>query len=255
MIENVIASLLDIMVKLRDPDTGCPWDQLQTFQSIAPYAIEEAYEVADAIERNNMSDLQDELGDLLLQVVFHSQIAEDAGIFDFGDVVSAICDKMVRRHPHVFGDTKVGSASKLKLNWEEIKSGERLLNNDKSALSGVAIALPALLRAQKIQKRAARVGFDWPDIAGAQDKLTEEIAELSEAQNETDRFEEMGDLLFAVVNVARHYSIDAEAALKAGTKKFEARFRYMEQIAGDAFAETSLAGKEHLWQCAKDAKL
>jgi nucleoside triphosphate diphosphatase len=251
-----IKPLLDVMVKLRDPVKGCPWDVEQDFGTIAPYTIEETYEVADAIDRNDMNDLKDELGDLLLQVVFHSQIAQEAGHFDFGDVVASICDKMIRRHPHVFGNVAVVDAEAVKANWEDIKSSERHeQDKNTSALSGVARALPALLRAQKIQKRAARTGFDWPDVFGAKEKLNEEITELSEAKSEVERFEEMGDLLFAAVNVARHYSIDAEAALKTGTAKFEARFCHMEQSAGDAFENLSLSEKEALWLQAKDAKL
>ncbi len=247
-----ISALLEIMARLRDPETGCPWDVDQDFASIAPYTIEEAYEVADAIERTDMADLKDELGDLLLQVVFHSQMATEAGHFNFADVVDAICDKMVRRHPHVFGAQTAADAKAVKLNWEEVKATERQAKQaDSSALSGVAVALPALLRAQKIQKRAARTGFDWPDITGANDKLAEEIAELSDAQGDAERFDEMGDVLFAAVNMARHHGIDAEAALKAGTAKFERRFRHMEQSAGEAFQALSLADKEALWIAAK----
>lgn len=250
---NEIKPLLDIMKRLRNPDDGCPWDIAQDFSSIAPYTIEEAYEVADAIDRGDMDDLKDELGDLLLQVVFHSQMANEAGHFDFGDVVAGICDKMTRRHPHVFGDVKAPDSDAVKANWEDIKSSERKDKSDQtSALSGVANALPALLRAQKIQKRAARTGFDWPDVSGATEKLAEEITELSEAKSEADRFEEMGDLLFAAVNVARHYGIDAEAALKAGTAKFEARFHQMENLAGADFASMSLEQKEALWVKAKE---
>ncbi len=252
MQSNVINPLLDIMIRLRNPETGCPWDVAQDFSSIAPYTIEEAYEVADAIDRNDMDDLKEELGDLLLQTVFHSQIAQEAGHFNFGDVVTAICDKMIRRHPHVFGDENAIDCDAVKTNWEDIKSNERQSKeNQHSALSGVAKALPALLRAQKIQKRAACTGFDWPDVSGANDKLIEEIKELSEASNGSERFEEMGDLLFAAVNVARHYGIDAEAALKAGTLKFEHRFHQMENIAGNTFESLSLSQKEDLWLDAK----
>lgn len=248
-----IKSLIDIMAKLRNPDAGCPWDIAQDFSTIAPYTIEEAYEVVDAIERNDMNDLKDELGDLLLQVMFHSQMASEAGYFDFGNVVSGICDKMKRRHPHVFGGLTDCSADAVQSNWEVIKSSERQNKPlHKSALSGVANALPALLRAQKIQKRAARTGFDWPDVSGAKDKLLEEVAELAAATGPQRQFEEMGDLLFAAVNVARHYGIDAEAALKAGTRKFESRFSHMEQSAGDAFEAMSLNEKETLWLEAKN---
>jgi nucleoside triphosphate diphosphatase len=262
MTASNIQPLLEIMAKLRDPESGCPWDVEQNFASIAPYTIEEAYEVADAIERNDLDALKDELGDLLLQVVFHSQMASEGGTFHFGDVVQSICDKMIRRHPHVFGDTEADNPAAVVTNWESIKAAERAekansdqAEGDNSALSGVAIALPALLRAQKIQKRAARTGFDWPDVSGAEDKLREEIDELRGAASDEDRFEEMGDLLFAAVNIARHHGIDAEAALKAGTQKFERRFRSMERQAGEAFAAMSLDEKEEQWQIAKQDKL
>ena len=248
----VIARLSDIMAKLRDAENGCPWDVEQDFASIAPYTIEEAYEVADAIERDDMADLKDELGDLLLQVVFHSQMASEARHFTLQQVIDGICDKMIRRHPHVFGDGDADDASDVVRNWEQIKAAERAgKSEDSSALAGVALALPALLRAQKIQKRAARTGFDWPDISGAQAKLDEEIVELQQADTDHHRLEEMGDLLFAAVNIARHHDIDAEAALKAGTAKFERRFRSMERRAGDEFAGMSLEQKEEQWQIAK----
>jgi nucleoside triphosphate diphosphatase len=247
-----IQSLIDIMSRLRDPKSGCPWDIQQNFSSIAPYTIEEAYEVSDAIERNDMDSLKDELGDLLLQVVFHSKMAEEIGAFEFNDVVTAICEKMVRRHPHVFDDVTAESADEVISNWEEIKANERSKkNSDESALSAVALALPALLRAQKIQKRASRTGFDWPSIEGANAKLTEEIAELAQAKSAEEQFDEMGDLLFAAVNVSRHLGIDAEAALKAGTAKFERRFRHMENAAATPFPELSIDEKEMLWLNAK----
>lgn len=251
-----IKTLIDIMAQLRDPDGGCPWDLEQNFASIAQYTIEEAYEVTDAIERLDYPDLKDELGDLLLQIVFHSQMATEQNLFNFGDVVEAICDKMTRRHPHVFGhvsgDKTISGSSSVAKNWETIKADERELKDEKGgALSGVARALPALARAQKIQKRAARVGFDWPDISGATAKLHEEIEELKDAKSEAERFEEFGDLLFAAVNMARHLDIDAEAALKAGTAKFENRFQAMEEIAGDGFSELSLDAKERLWTTVK----
>jgi nucleoside triphosphate diphosphatase len=247
-----ITSLLEIMARLRDKETGCPWDVEQDFASIAPYTIEEAYEVSDAIDRADYDDLKDELGDLLLQVVFHSQMASEQKLFDFDDVVDAICTKMVNRHPHVFKQSGTISAGDVKTNWETIKAQERE-NKDKlnSTLSGVALALPALLRAQKIQKRAARIGFDWPDINGAAAKFREEIDELKNASNADEQFEEYGDLLFAAVNMARHLNIDAEAALKAGTAKFERRFMVMERIAGTEFVGLSLEEKEALWQRAK----
>ncbi|MFC4292070.1 nucleoside triphosphate pyrophosphohydrolase [Sphingorhabdus arenilitoris] len=250
--ENPMQTLLSIMAKLRDPRGGCPWDLEQDFASIAPYTIEEAYEVADAIERGDIDALKDELGDLLLQVVFHSQMAAELGHFDIDDVAQAISDKMIRRHPHVFGNEDADDPAKVVSNWEAIKAAERAdKDTDQSALAGVALALPALLRAQKIQKRAARIGFDWPDVAGAVLKLSEEIDELHSAQTEAERFEEMGDLLFAAVNVARHHGIDAEAALKAGTAKFERRFRAMEQNAGEEFAAMTLDEKEAEWQAVK----
>jgi nucleoside triphosphate diphosphatase len=247
-----ISPLLEIMARLRDSETGCPWDLQQNFASIAPYTIEEAYEVSDAIDRADYDDLKDELGDLLLQVVFHSQMASEQNLFNFGDVVEAICTKMISRHPHVFEKGNAISAKDVKTNWETIKAQERK-DKDKlnSALSGVALALPALLRAQKIQKRAARVGFDWPDINGAVAKFHEEIDELKNANNSDEQFEEYGDLLFAAVNMARHLNIDAEAALKAGTAKFERRFKTMERIARKEFDGLPLDKKEALWLRAK----
>jgi nucleoside triphosphate diphosphatase len=249
-----IALLYDIMVQLRDPDVGCPWDLEQDFSSIAPYTIEEAYEVADAIERNDLDALKDELGDLLLQVVFHSQMAAEQNAFTLHEVIAGICDKMIRRHPHVFGGESADHADAVVVNWESIKAEERSANPDRSALSGVALALPALLRAQKIQKRAARTGFDWPDIEGAKAKIYEEIQEIETATSANERTEEIGDLLFAVVNMCRFLDVDAETALKAGTAKFERRFRAMEMAAGEAFAKLPLDDKEALWQRAKQSE-
>lgn len=246
-----ITPLTDIMARLRDRDTGCPWDIAQNFATIAPYTIEEAYEVADAIERNDLDALKDELGDLLLQVVFHSQMASEQSAFTLQDVVSGICDKMVRRHPHVFGDISA-TTHDVADNWEAIKAAERSDNDDNSALAGVALALPALLRAQKIQKRAARTGFDWPDQSGARDKIIEELDEVSEATTAEHVAEEIGDLLFAVVNFARFHKVDAEDALKQASTKFERRFRDMELSAGDAFVDLSLEQKEELWRQAKE---
>ena len=244
----MIEELRDIMARLRDPQTGCPWDVDQDFATIAPYTIEEAYEVADAIERGDMAALRDELGDLQLQVVFHARMAEEAGAFDLKDVLAAISAKMIRRHPHVFGD---GSSP----GWEEIKAAERAgKSEDASALAGVAGALPALLRAEKLQKRAARTGFDWPDPEGAREKVIEEMDEVREATSDAHRFEELGDLLFAVVNWARKLGIDPEAALRTANGKFEKRFRAMEDMAGDAFAGLSLDEKEALWVRAKRQK-
>ncbi|WP_371930432.1 nucleoside triphosphate pyrophosphohydrolase [Sphingorhabdus sp.] len=245
-----ITPLTDIMARLRDPQTGCPWDLEQDFSTIAPYTIEEAYEVADAIENNDLDALKDELGDLLLQVVFHSQMASEIGEFDFNDVVRSICDKMVRRHPHVFGAHDAPTHS-IPDNWESIKAIEREAGSDSSALAGVACALPALLRAQKIQKRAARTGFDWPDQSGARDKIIEELEEVATATSAEHVAEEIGDLLFAVVNFARFHEVDAETALKSANAKFERRFRDMEDSAGDQFTSLSLDEKEDLWQQAK----
>lgn len=236
-----IAPLLDIMARLRNPDAGCPWDIEQDFATIAPYTIEEAYEVADAIERGDMEGLRDELGDLLFQAVFHARIAEEADHFDFSDVIASICAKMIRRHPHVFGDDKV------RPDWEALKATERQSSPDASALAGVAVSLPALLRAEKIQKRAARTGFDWPDPSGALDKIYEEIEEVQSATSERHRVDEVGDLLFAMVNWARHLGVDPEAALRGATSKFERRFRTMESIAGDDFQALNLGEKEALW--------
>lgn len=247
--EPPIARLRAIMARLRDPDHGCEWDSVQTFATIAPYTIEEAYEVADAIERGDLAELKDELGDLLLQVVFHARMGEETGAFDFDDVVTAISDKMARRHPHIFGDAAQGGHHL----WEEVKAAERNAKGQASALDGVAIGLPALLRAEKLQKRAARTGFDWPDPSGARAKIDEELAEVETASDET-RTEEVGDLLFAVVNWARKLDIDPEAALRAANAKFDRRFRAMEDAAGDAFAGLSLDDKEALWIDAKRAR-
>lgn len=247
-----IAPLHLIMARLRDPLTGCPWDLAQNFATIAPYTIEEAYEVADAIERDDPEALKDELGDLLLQVVFHSQMATEAGQFRLQDVIDGICDKMVRRHPHIFADVTADDADQVVQNWEDIKALERSASSpDNSALAGVAKALPALLRAQKIQRRAARTGFDWPDASGARDKILEEMQEVESAASQPEIAEEIGDLLFAVVNFARFYDVDAEGALKAANSKFERRFRDMEEAAGPAFPALSLDDKEALWQKAK----
>ncbi len=246
-----ITPLASIMARLRSPNDGCPWDLEQNFASIAPYTIEEAYEVADAIERNDMDALQDELGDLLLQVVFHSQMASEQGSFDLQEVIEGICDKMVRRHPHVFGDTDADTPSAVVANWESIKAEERSQKLDDSALAGVALALPALLRAQKIQKRAARTGFDWPDVEGAKAKIFEELKEVEAASSHAELIDEIGDLFFAVVNLARFHDVDAESALKQANAKFERRFRAMETRAGNGFAALSLDEKEDQWQAVK----
>jgi ATP diphosphatase len=240
--------LRQIMRRLRDPMSGCEWDTVQTFETIAPYTIEEAYEVADAIARDDMDALADELGDLQLQVVFHAQMAEEAGHFTLEDVIARICDKMERRHPHIFGDMEHGGHHL----WEEIKAAERQKSTDNSALAGVALALPALERAAKLQRRAARVGFDWPDTSGPRAKIDEELAELDAETDHQRMLEELGDLLFAVVNLARHLNIEPEAALREASRKFEQRFREMEKTAG--FAELSLDEKEELWVAAKKAQ-
>ncbi len=237
--------LLSIMARLRGP-SGCEWDCAQTFATIAPYTIEEAYEVADAIERGDIDHLRGELGDLLLQVVFHARMAEEAGHFDFADVARAIADKMEARHPHIFGDATTSPG------WEALKAAERDLSGTQSALDGVATALPALLRAEKLQRRAARTGFDWPDATGPAEKIVEETNELIEASDDT-RAEEAGDLLFAAVNLVRAYGLAPEDALRAANIKFERRFRAMEALAGghEPFASLSLDEQESLWQRVK----
>lgn len=237
--------LVSIMRRLRDPKTGCEWDSAQNFATIAPYTIEEAYEVADAIARGDMEDLADELGDLQLQVVFHATMAEEEGHFTLDDVFSRISAKMERRHPHIFGDATEGGHHL----WEIIKEAERKEKDDPSVLAGIALALPALERAQKLQKRAARTGFDWPDESGPRAKIVEELDEISAARSDAEREEEVGDLLFAVVNLARFLKIDAEEALRKANRKFEKRFRTIEQAEG--FAALPLDAKEALWQAAK----
>ena len=238
--------LAAIMRRLRDPERGCEWDREQTFATIAPYTIEEAYEVADAIDRNDMDALADELGDLQLQVVFHAQMADEAGQFTLEDVIARICDKLERRHPHVFGDAQHSPG------WEELKAVERTKAPDASALAGVALALPALERAAKLQRRAARVGFDWPDPSGPRAKIDEELSELDAESDHQRRLEELGDLLFAVVNLSRHLNIEPEAALREANRKFERRFRAIEATEG--FSGLSLDEKEALWAAAKKAQ-
>ena len=240
--------LRKIMRRLRDPVSGCEWDTVQTFETIAPYTIEEAYEVADAIARKDMDALADELGDLQLQVVFHAQMAEEAGLFALEDVLNRISDKMERRHPHIFGNAEHGGHHL----WEIIKAEERAANPDKSALAGVALALPALERAAKLQRRAARVGFDWPDVSGPRAKIDEELAELDAETDHDRKLDELGDLLFAVVNLARHLNVEPEAALREANYKFEKRFRAIEQEPG--FADLPLDEKEALWVKAKKAQ-
>jgi ATP diphosphatase len=254
-----IEKLLEIMRRLRDPDSGCPWDLQQDFSTIAPYTIEEAYEVADAIEREDWDELRSELGDLLFQVAFYAQMATERGYFRFDDAVRDINDKMVRRHPHVFGDVEARDSEAIHGRWEDIKAEERSAKGDQSALAGVAKALPALIRAQKLGKRAARVGFDWPDKKGVQLKIQEEIVELDEAIGTRDKEkveDELGDLLFAVVNLARHLDVDAEMALSRANYKFDSRFRCMEDAIDAEGLDMRRLGLEVLeqrWRIAKKA--
>ena len=253
--------LLEIMRRLRDPNTGCPWDIEQTFATIAPYTIEEAYEVADAIERQAWEELKAELGDLLFQSVFHAQMAEDEGLFAFDDVVRAIADKMVARHPHVFGDeSRDKSAEQQTVDWERVKAAERAAKAETGVLDGVAVGLPALLRAVKLQKRAARVGFDWPSTDEVLDKIMEESRELVEARDtltEAEQFEEFGDLLFVMANLGRHLNIDPEAALRAANAKFTRRFAHIEAAlatTGRKPDDSNLAEMDALWDAAKAAE-
>jgi nucleoside triphosphate diphosphatase len=257
---RTIPDLLAIMARLRDPQHGCPWDREQTFETVAPYTIEEAYEVADAIDRRDYDHLRDELGDLLLQVVFHARMAEEARLFAFGDVVEAICDKLVRRHPHVFGEARVESAEAQSTHWEALKAAERAGqgDTDASALAGVSRGMPEWQRALKLQKKAARVGFDWPDVAPVFDKLHEEIeevrAEFGSGADPARLTDEIGDVLFVCVNLARHAGADVSQALRHANAKFERRFRRMEALAAEAggtLAGRSLAEQDALWDRAK----
>ena len=248
-----IDRLLAIMARLRDPDRGCPWNREQNFATIAPYTIEEAYEVADAIEREDMTALKDELGDLLLQVVFHARMAEEAGLFAFDDVAQVIADKMERRHPHVFGDAEIASIAAQNEAWEAHKAAEREAKGEAaSVVEGVAIALPALVRAAKISRRAARIGFDWPDADSVIDKIEEELDEIEDAID--DRAppaaleEEIGDLLFATANLARKLDIEPETALRRATAKFERRFRRVETLTAERGIGRNLDALEALWQ-------
>lgn len=256
-----VARLREIMRRLRDPETGCPWDIEQNFDSIAPYTIEEAYEVADAIERRAWDELRGELGDLLLQTVYHAQMAEEAGHFGFEDVAKGVADKMVARHPHVFGtESRDKTAAEQTRDWEAQKAQERALRDRGGVLADVALGLPALMRAEKLQKRAARVGFDWPDIAQVLDKLTEEATELAEARDGMGPeaiFEEYGDLLFVVVNLGRHLKVDAEAALRAANAKFTRRFEAIESrlaAEGRRPEQATLAEMDAIWNAAKAAE-
>jgi ATP diphosphatase len=252
-----VARLLDVMDRLRDPESGCPWDLEQDFRSIAPYTIEEAHEVADAIERGDMEQLRDELGDLLFQVVFHARLAREQGAFAFADVAAGVADKLIRRHPHVFGDGESLDADEQTEAWEAIKARERAEAGLTSAIDGVSGGLPPLRRAAKLQKRAARVGFDWPDPAPVLAKIREEVDELEREleSGDADRIEdELGDVLFAVANLARKADLDADAALRRTNLKFERRFRAMEaeaQADGRRFDELDLDAQEALWQRVK----
>src|SRR3954453_17322351 len=254
-----IDRLLAIMARLRDPDRGCPWDREQNFATIAPYTIEEAYEVADAIEREDMTALKDELGDLLLQVVFHARMAEEAGLFGFDDVAEAIADKMERRHPHVFGDAEIASVAAQNEAWEAHKEAERHASGGaESVVDGVALALPALLRAAKISRRAARIGVDWPDAGAVIPKIAEEIAEieaeLAGAARQAAVEEEVGDLLFAAANLARKLSVEPATALRRPTAKFERRFRALEMLAKQRGTGGDLDALETLWRQVKAAE-
>jgi ATP diphosphatase len=268
-----ITRLLEIMAALRTPGTGCPWDLEQNFASIAPYTLEEAYEVVDAIERGDLADLRDELGDLLLQVVFHARMAEEQGAFAFGDVVEAITRKLIRRHPHVFGSITDLAPEEVKRLWDSIKAEEKAQRKAERAklglppeaheagfLGGIPTALPALTRAQKLTTKAAKVGFDWPDAAQVIDKIHEELDEVKEAASSKDRDkieDEIGDLLFSVTNLARHFGIDPERALRRTNAKFERRFSAIEQALGEqerSLEEASLEEMERLWVAAKTAE-
>ena len=256
MDKSDIQKLLEIMVRLRAPDGGCPWDLEQTFETIAPYTIEEAYEVAEAIAHGDMQELEQELGDLLLQVVYHAQIAEEAGLFGFDDVVEAICAKMIRRHPHVFGDASVTDAKAQSVAWEEIKAQEKLGG---SVLADVPVGLPALTRAAKLGRRASRVGFDWPNVSGARCKVEEELTELDDAvrSGDQDAIEaEMGDIFFALVNVCRHLELDPETCTRGANRRFQARFEKLEQAveaSGRDWRSFELEELETFWVEAKRA--
>ncbi len=247
--------LIEIMRRLRDPDGGCPWDLEQDFASIAPYTIEEAYEVADAIEREAWEELKGELGDLLFQSVFHAQMADEAGYFSFDDIADTMSDKMVARHPHVFGDeNRDKSSDQQTLDWEKIKAAERAAKKQTGVLDGVAMGLPALIRAVKLQNRAARVGFDWPSTDEVFDKLVEEMREVEECETSEDRFEEFGDLMFVMANLARHWKIDPEAALRSANAKFTRRFEYIEmalKARGKSPKDSNLEEMDALWDAAK----
>ena len=252
-----IERLLSIMARLRDPEHGCPWDCEQDFRSIAPHTIEEAYEVADAIERGDLRALRDELGDLLFQVAFHARLADEQGAFQFDDVVDSICDKLTRRHPHVFGDAVITNAGEQTRAWERMKREERAARGEDGALADVPVALPALTRARKLGSRAAQAGFDWPDATGPRAKVSEELAELDRATGSGDagaREAELGDLLFSVVNLARHLAVDPETALRRANERFVRRYRHVERALAGLDEHASGASPElldRLWAAAK----
>jgi MazG family protein len=256
-----IDALLEIVAALRDPEQGCPWDLQQSFRSILPFTLEEAYEVAEAIENDDMPELRDELGDLLFQVAIYARMAEERDAFVFSDVIEAICEKMIRRHPHVFGDVRVSSEEEVRANWERMKAEEREAKHERphiSVLDGVAQALPALVRAEKLQKRAANVGFDFEDLEQVAAKVREELAECEETfaahADPTERVHEVGDLLFSCVNLARHLGVDAEQALRAASHRFERRFQRIEiclRAAGKVPARSQHEEMERLWQIVK----
>ncbi len=254
--EAAIAELLAIMARLRDPDGGCPWDLKQTFDTVVPYTVEEAFEVAEAVARRDYPELREELGDLLLQVVFHSQMAREQGLFNFAEVVAVLNEKMIRRHPHVFGKEGAADAEAVKANWEVIKAEERARKGRQhdSALDGVPEGLPALQRAHKLQKKASKVGFDWRERAPVRDQVGLELAELDRALEEGDQDaieDELGDVFFTLVNLARHLKLDPDLALRRASDKFERRFRQVERLADAALSDYDEAGLDALWRQAK----
>ncbi|MCC4307932.1 nucleoside triphosphate pyrophosphohydrolase [Alcanivorax marinus] len=254
--EAAIAELLSIMARLRDPDGGCPWDLKQTFDTVVPYTIEEAFEVAEAVARRDYPELREELGDLLLQVVFHSQMAREQGLFDFAEVVAVLNEKMVRRHPHVFGEVEAADESAVKVNWEAIKADERARKGreHRSAVDGVPDGLPALQRACKLQKKASKVGFDWRQAGPVREQVGLELAELDQALLEGDRDaieDELGDVFFTLVNLARHLKLDPDLALRRASDKFEQRFRQVEALADAPLSDYDEAALDGLWREAK----
>jgi len=259
--ETAAERILALMKRLRSPENGCPWDSVQSFKTIAPYTIEEAYEVSDAIDAGDMGALKEELGDLLFQVIFHAQIADEDGQFSFDDVCDALVSKMIKRHPHVFGDTPTNDPKAVKQSWEQLKSAERAekATDTQSVLDGIALALPALMRADKLQKRAARVGFDWPNATQVIEKITEEAGEITDAlaagEPQARIHEEVGDLIFAVTNLARKLGVDPEHALRDTNQKFTRRFQHIEANAPSSLDNMSLDAMEALWIDAKEKGL